>query len=124
MNVLVIDVGGNHVKILVTGQTVRRRFESGPAMTVEKMVEGVRESAEGWSFDVVSLGYPGPVLRGRPVSEPKNLAPGWVGFDFEKAFGCPVKLINDAAMQALGSYQGRANAVPWPGHGARLGDDR
>jgi polyphosphate glucokinase len=106
MNVLVIDVGGQHVKILLTGQTTRRMFESGPKMTVEKMVEGVKKSADGWTFDVVSLGYPGPVLRGRPVSEPKNLAPGWVGFDFEKAFGCPVKLINDAAMQALGSYQG------------------
>ena len=75
-------------------------------MTVHEMVEGVKECAEGWSFDVVSLGYPGPVLRGRPVSEPKNLGPGWVAFDFEQAFGCPVKLINDAAMQALGSYQG------------------
>ena len=106
MNVLVIDVGGQHVKILLTGQETRRTFESGPKMTVEDMVEGVKKSAEGWAFDVVSLGYPGPVLRGRPVSEPKNLAPGWVGFDFEKAFGCPVKLINDAAMQALGSYQG------------------
>ena len=81
-------------------------FESGPKMTVQEMVEGVKKSAEGWSFTVVSLGYPGPVLRGRPVSEPRNLARGWVGFDFEKAFGCPVKLINDAAMQALGSYQG------------------
>jgi polyphosphate glucokinase len=106
MNVLVIDVGGHHVKILVTGQTDRRKFESGPTMTVQDMVAGVRKAAEGWSFEVVSLGYPGPVLRGRPVSEPKNLAPGWVGFDFEKAFECPVKLINDAAMQALGSYQG------------------
>lgn len=92
--------------MLLTGQEARRTFESGPKMTVEEVVEGVKESAIGWSFDVVSLGYPGSVLWGRPVSEPKNLAPGWVGFDFEKAFGCPVKLINDAAMQALGSYQG------------------
>ena len=105
MNILVVDVGGNHVKILVTGQETRREFESGPKMTVEAMVEGVKKTADGWSFDVVSLGYPGPVLRGRPVCEPKNLAAGWVGFDFEKAFGCPVKVINDAAMQALGSYQ-------------------
>jgi polyphosphate glucokinase len=105
MNVLVIDVGGNNVKMLVTGQTARRKFESGPSLTAQSMVEGVRNTAEGWSFEVVSLGYPGPVLRGRPVSEPKNLAPGWVGFDFEQAFGRPVKLINDAAMQALGSYQ-------------------
>ena len=106
MNVLVIDVGGQHVKILLKSQETRRRFESGPKMTVEDMVAGVKKAAEGWAFDVVSLGYPGPVLRSRPVSEPKNLAPGWVGFDFEKAFACPVKLINDAAMQALGSYQG------------------
>ena len=106
MNVLVIDVGGQHVKILLTGQETPRRFESGPKMTVEDMVAGVKKAAEGWTFNVVSLGYPGPVLRSRPVSEPKNLAPGWVGFDYEKAFGCPVKLINDAAMQALGSYQG------------------
>ncbi len=106
MNVLVIDVGGQHVKLMATGQEARRRFESGPEMTVEMMVEGVKKTAEGWSFAAVSLGYPGPVLRGRPVCEPRNLAPGWVGFDFEKAFGCPVKLINDAAMQALGSYQG------------------
>jgi polyphosphate glucokinase len=106
MKVLVIDVGGHHVKILLQGQETRRKFESGPKMTVQEMVEGVRKAAEGWSFDVVSLGYPGPVLRGRPVCEPRNLAPGWVGFDFEEAFGCPVKLINDAAMQALGSYQG------------------
>jgi polyphosphate glucokinase len=106
MNVLVIDVGGHHVKLLLTGQTARRKFESGPNMTVQEMVEGVKKSAEGWSFDVVSLGYPGPVLQGRAVSEPRNLARGWVGFDFEKAFKCPVKLINDAAMQALGSYRG------------------
>jgi polyphosphate glucokinase len=83
MNILVIDVGGTHVKILATGQAARRKFESGPTMTAEEMVKGVKESAEGWLFSVVSLGYPGPVLRGRPVSEPKNLAPGWVGFDFE-----------------------------------------
>jgi polyphosphate glucokinase len=106
MNVLVIDVGGQHVKILLTGEETRRKFESGPTMAAEDMVDGVKKAAEGWTFDVVSLGYPGPVLRGRPVSEPKNLAPGWVGFDYEKAFGRPVKLINDAALQALGSYQG------------------
>ena len=106
MEVLAIDVGGHHVKILMTGQGEHRKFESGPEMTVNEMVEGVRRIAEGWSFDVISLGYPGPVLRGRPVADPKNLAHGWVGFDFEDAFGCPVKLINDAAMQALGSYQG------------------
>ena len=106
MQVLVVDVGGNHVKLLVTGQENRRRFVSGPSMTAEAMVAGVREAAVGWKYEAVSIGYPGPVLRGKPVSEPHNLAPGWVAFDFEAAFGCPVKMINDAAMQALGSYQG------------------
>jgi polyphosphate glucokinase len=106
MNVLVIDVGGHHVKILLSGQRAHREFESGPKMTVQAMVDSVRTIAEGWSFTSASLDYPGPVLRGRPVSDPRNLAPGWVGFDFEKALECPVKLINDAAMQALGSYQG------------------
>lgn len=106
MNVLVVDVGGSHVKILVTGQDEPRKFSSGPKMTVEKMVSGVKELAEGWAYDVVSIGYPGSVLRNRVVSEPHNLAKGWVGFDFSSAFGCQVKIINDAAMQALGSYQG------------------
>lgn len=105
MNVLVVDIGGNHVKILATGQTEPRKFDSGLTMTPDQMVEGVNKLAEGWSHDVVSVGYPGPVLRGRPVSEPKNLGAGWVGFDFEAAFGCTVKVINDAAMQALGSYR-------------------
>ncbi len=106
MKVLVVDVGGSHVKILATGQETPRRFDSGPTMTAEQMVAGVKEAAEGWKFKAVSIGYPGPVLRGRPVSEPHNLGPGWVAFDYEAAFGCPVKLINDAAMQALGSYCG------------------
>jgi polyphosphate glucokinase len=106
MNVLVVDVGGTHVKILATGQTERREFVSGPTMSPTEMVTGVLKGAEGWSYDVVSIGYPGPVLRGKPLSEPHNLAPGWVGFDFETAFKHPVKVINDAAMQALGSYRG------------------
>jgi polyphosphate glucokinase len=106
MNVLVVDVGGTHVKILATGREERREFDSGPTLTPGAMVEGVKTLAEGWPYDVVSIGYPGPVLRGRPVSEPVNLGSGWVGFDFEAAFGCPVKLVNDAAMQALGSYRG------------------
>ena len=104
--VLVVDVGGSHVKILATGQEASREFASGPTLTAEQMVAGVLKCAAGWKYDAVSIGYPGPVLRGRPVSEPHNLASGWVGFDFEAAFGCPVKLINDAAMQALGSYTG------------------
>src|SRR3972149_1443203 len=106
MRVLVVDVGGNHVKFLVTGQEAPREFASGPSMTAEEMVSGLLKAAEGWKYDVVSIGYPGAVLRDKPVSEPHNLGPGWVGFDFEAAFGCPVKLINDAAMQALGSYEG------------------
>jgi polyphosphate glucokinase len=105
MNVLVIDVGGTHVKILATGQETPRKLDSGPALTPAQMVAGVVQAAEGWTYDVVSIGYPGPVLMGHPVAEPKNLGSGWVGFDFEAAFGRPVKLINDAAMQALGSYQ-------------------
>src|SRR5579872_4116650 len=106
MKVLAIDVGGTHVKILATGQTERREFVSGPNMTPAEMVEGVLKAAEGWEFEVVSMGYPGPVLRGKPVSEPHNLGKGWVGFDFEAALKHPVKIINDAAMQALGSYRG------------------
>src|SRR5262245_19350298 len=106
MNVLVIDVGGTHVKILATGQSEARRFASGPSLTSDAMVSEVKVHTKDWDYDVVTLGYPGPVLHGRSVAEPPNLAPGWVGFDFETAFGCPVKVINDAAMQALGSYQG------------------
>jgi polyphosphate glucokinase len=106
MNVLVVDVGGTHVKILATGQEERREFPSGPTLTAEQMVRRVKELAGDWTYDAVSIGYPGPVLHGRPVAEPHNLAPGWVGFDYRAAFGRPVKVINDAAMQALGSYKG------------------
>jgi polyphosphate glucokinase len=106
MNVLVVDVGGTYVKILATGQDQPRKFASGPKLTAERMVSGVKELAGEWKFDRVSIGYPGPVLHGRPVAEPHNLARGWVGFDYQAAFGCPVKIINDAAMQALGSYKG------------------
>ncbi|MBI3866757.1 MAG: ROK family protein [Planctomycetia bacterium] len=106
MKVLAIDVGGTGVKLLATGETERRRFESGPAMTPELMVSGVKKLAADWKYDVVSIGYPGIVRGNRPVTEPHNLAPGWVGFDFDAAFDCPLKMINDAAMQALGSYKG------------------
>ncbi len=106
MNILVIDVGGNHVKILATGQQEPRKFVSGPKLTPDGMVAGVKNAAEDWSYDVASMGYPGPVLHGRPVAEPVNLGAGWVGFDYAKALGCPVKIANDAAMQALGSYEG------------------
>jgi polyphosphate glucokinase len=106
MNVLVVDIGGNSVKILATGQTERRKFPSGPKLTPEKMISGVKELAQDWKYDVASIGYPGPVVHGRPVVEPFNLGPGWVGFDYPGALGCPVKVVNDAAMQALGSYKG------------------
>jgi len=105
MNVLVIDIGGTHVKVLATGQEVHREFDSGRALTPKRMVSEVRKIAADWKYDLVSIGYPGPVLRGRPVSEPWNLGKGWVGFSFEAAFKVPVKVVNDAAMQALGSYK-------------------
>ena len=106
MKVLVVDIGGTHVKVLATGHRVHRFFPSGPTMTPTQMVSGVLKIAGDWKYDVVSIGYPGAVLRGRPIAEPRNLGPGWVGFDFQKAFHRPVKVINDAAMQALGSYKG------------------
>src|SRR5262245_14972561 len=106
MNVLVVDVGGTHVKILVSGQREPRKFDSGATLTAPRMAQCVKELANGWHYDVVSIGYPGLVMRGRPVAEPHNLAHGWVGFDYETALARPVKIINDAAMQALGSYRG------------------
>jgi polyphosphate glucokinase len=106
MKVLVVDVGGTHVKILVKGAKEKREFDSVPTMTALEMVSGVKKLAADWKYDVVSIGYPGPVLQDRPVAEPHNLGRGWVGFDFAKAFDRPAKIINDAAMQAIGSYQG------------------
>lgn len=105
MNVLVIDVGGTSVKILASGQTEARKCASGVTMTPAEMVKDVKELAGDWKFDAVSIGYPGVVHHGRIIAEPHNLGPGWIGFDFVAAFGCPVKVINDAAMQALGSYK-------------------
>src|SRR6185295_18407537 len=102
MKVLVIDVGGTNVKILVSGQDESRKFPSGPTLTPAMMVTGVRDLAAEWTYEGVSIGYPGPVLRDRIVCEPHNLAAGWVGFDYQGAFGCPVKIVNDATMQALG----------------------
>lgn len=104
--ILVVDVGGSHVKILATGRREPRKFVSGPTMTPRQMVAGVEKLARGWKYDVVSIGYPGPVLHGRPVAEPHNLGRGWVRFDYRAAFGRPVRIINDAAMQALGGYKG------------------
>ena len=105
MNVLVIDIGGTHVKILATGQKEHREFVSGPKLTAAMMVAGVRKLAKGWNYGAVSIGYPGPVCHNRPISEPYNLGTGWVAFDYRSAFKRPVKVINDAAMQALGSYK-------------------
>lgn len=104
--VLVIDIGGTNIKLLATGQTGARKFPSGPTMTAETMVRVAKKTAKDWDYDVVSIGYPGPVVHGRPLREPHNLAPGWLNFNFEQAFGRPVKILNDAAMQALGSYKG------------------
>ena len=106
MNVLVVDVGGTHVKIFASSRTLPRQFDSGPDLTAKQMVATVKKLARNWKYDAVAIGYPGPVLRNRPIAEPHNLEPGWVGFDYEAAFGCPTKVINDAAMQALGSYKG------------------
>ena len=106
MNVLVIDIGGTHVKVLATGRKTHREFESGPTMTPKQMVAGVKKLVADWKYDAISIGYPGPVVQNRPISEPWNLGKGWAGFDFEAAFKCPVKVVNDAVMQAVGSYKG------------------
>jgi polyphosphate glucokinase len=105
MRVLAVDIGGTNVKILATGQKVPRKFPSGRKLTPRKMVEGVKSLAAEWKYDAVAIGFPGRVRDGRIVSEPRNLAHGWVRFDFKSAFGRPVRIINDAAMQALGSYK-------------------
>jgi polyphosphate glucokinase len=104
--VLVIDAGGTHIKLLATGRTQAVKIDSGPRMTAPEMVRVVKKAVKGWDFDRITLGYPGPVINGRPLREPHNLGGGWMGFDFAKAFGRPVKILNDAAMQAIGSYQG------------------
>lgn len=106
MKVLAVDVGGSHVKILATGRKQKREIVSGPRMTARQMVSRVKKLAEGWAYDAVSVGFPGPVLHNRPIAEPHNLGPGWIGFDFASAFGLPVRVMNDAAMQALGNYAG------------------
>jgi len=119
LNILVIDVGGSHVKILASGQTEHREFESGPTLTAPEMVAGVKKLARGWKYDAVSIGYPGLVLRGGIAAEPFNLGTGWIGFDFGKALRRPVKIANDAAMQALGSY--RTGTMLFLGLGTGLG---
>jgi polyphosphate glucokinase len=104
--ILVVDVGGQHVKARVSGEDEKRRFESGPKLTAQQMVDGVLELVDGWSWEVVSVGIPTPVHGGRVAVEPINLGEGWTGFDYAAAFGKPTKVVNDAAMQALGSYEG------------------
>jgi polyphosphate glucokinase len=107
VKILVIDIGGSHVKLLASGQRTPVKVPSGPDLTPRQMVDEVREATEGWDYDAISIGYPGPVTRNRPAKEPVNLGTGWMRFNFERAFGKPVRMINDAAMQALGSYAGR-----------------
>jgi len=104
--ILAIDIGGSHVKLLLSGQEEPRRFDSGPTLTPRQMITGVKKLTRDWRFDVVSIGYPGVVWHGRPALEPHNLGTGWVGFDYEGAMGKPVRMLNDAAMQAIGSYDG------------------
>jgi len=104
--VLAVDVGGSHVKALTSNETERRRFKSGPSLTAEQMVKGVLEVVDGWPWDVVSVGIPSPVRKGSVLADPVNLGDGWAGFDYEAAFGKPTKVVNDAVMQAVGSYQG------------------
>jgi polyphosphate glucokinase len=106
MNVLVVDVGGTNVKVTASGREQTVKIPSGPKMTAQQMVNAVLRAAKGWKYDVVSIGYPGPVIHGKALAEPRNLGGGWMGFNFKAAFKRPVKMINDAAMQALGSYEG------------------
>ncbi|PBC21847.1 ROK family protein [Mesorhizobium sp. WSM4307] len=104
--VLSIDIGGSHVKILTSAGGAERRDDSGPDLTPQQMIDKVKKLAEGLSYDVISMGYPGPVRHNKPVLDPKNLGKGWAGFDFDAQFGKPVKVVNDALMQAIGSYEG------------------
>jgi polyphosphate glucokinase len=118
-NILVVDIGGTHVKVLATGEETHREFVSGRTMTPKWMVSKVRQLVADWKYDVISIGYPGPVVHNRPMSVPWNLGNGWMGFDFSAAFKRPVKVINDAAMQALGSY--RRGKMLFLGLGTGLG---
>ena len=107
MKILVIDVGGTHVKVLATGQPAEIKIDSGPRMTARTMAKKVLTAVQDWTFDHVTIGYPGVVVHDKPVTEPHNLAKGWVAFDYRRAFGKPVRILNDAAMQALGAYEGK-----------------
>jgi polyphosphate glucokinase len=115
----VVDVGGTSVKVLASGENERRKLPSGPALTPERMTLEIKQLVSDWEHGAVVMGYPGPVLDGRPVAEPHNLGKGWVGFDFAAAFGCPVKIVNDAALQAMGSY--RSGKMLFLGLGTGLG---
>jgi len=119
MKTLVIDIGGTHVKFLLTGEKNHREFVSGPTLTPRRMIAGVKKLTKDWRYEAISIGFPGPVLNGRPVNEPYNLGRGWVCFDFAAAFKRPVKVINDAALQALGSY--RRGKLLFLGLGTGLG---
>lgn len=105
-HILAIDIGGNTVKVLLSGEKEPRSFPSGPTLTAKQMADGVRKLTEDWKYDAVSIGYPGRVRDNKIFAEPVNLGTGWINFDFQKAFGVPVKILNDAAMQAIGSYKG------------------
>jgi len=117
--VLVIDIGGTNVKVYLTGQKEARKFPSGPRLTARKLVAGVKAITKDWKYDAVSIGYPGVVRRGRITAEPINIGKGWVGFSFRKAFRRPVKVVNDAVMQAIGSY--RDGTMLFLGLGTGLG---
>jgi len=106
VDILTIDIGGTNLKILCSGEPKRRKVKSGKNLTPESVVQIVDEVCSDWAWDAISIGYPSPVVGGRPLLNPSNLGTGWVGFEYEAAFGCPVKILNDAAMQALGSYHG------------------
>ncbi len=106
MKILVLDIGGTHVKLKLAGQDEIRKFDSGPNLTPQQMIDGVKRLAVGWDYDVVSAGFPAPVVGGKIAKEPVNLGKGWQAFDLSAGFGKPVRVINDAAMQALGGYQG------------------
>jgi polyphosphate glucokinase len=106
MKVLVIDIGGTNIKIASSDMRVPVKIPSGPTMTAEEMTRDVLAATKGWTYDCVTIGYPGPVVNDRPLAEPHNLAAGWIDFHYQKAFGKPIRFINDAAMQALGGYRG------------------
>ena len=137
MKILVVDIGGSNVKLMISQEEKRRKFPSGPELRPNDAMKQLKEATADWDFDVISMGFPAPVREGRIISDPKHLGKGWAGFDFEKSLGKPVRVINDAALQALGSYHegggrmlflglgtGLGSALVWPGHllSLELGD--